>query len=51
MCHENGIAHLLAEVASAATTGKIERLHQALQRELLETHGPFESIGPRGPPS
>src|SRR5260370_4294284 len=25
-------------------TGKIERLHQTLQRELLDVHGPFDSI-------
>jgi hypothetical protein len=26
------------------TTGKIVRLHQTLQRELLDVHGPVESI-------
>jgi len=41
ICRENGITHLLTKVASPTTTGKIERLHQTLQRELLDVHGPF----------
>jgi transposase InsO family protein len=43
-CRENGITHRLTKIHSPTTTGKIERLHQTLQRELLEVHGPFESI-------
>jgi transposase InsO family protein len=44
ICRENGIAHRLTKIHSPTTTGKIERLHQTLQRELLEVHGPFASI-------
>jgi transposase InsO family protein len=44
ICRENGITHRLTRPRSPTTTGKIERLHQTLQRELLEPHGPFESI-------
>jgi transposase InsO family protein len=44
ICRENGIAHLLTKVASPTTTGKIERLHQTLQQELLDIHGPFETV-------
>jgi len=44
ICRENGITHRLTKIHSPTTTGKIERLHQTLQRELLEDHGPFESI-------
>lgn len=45
ICRENGITHRLTKVRSPTTTGKIERLHQTLQRELLDPHGPFETIG------
>ena len=41
---ENGITHRLTKVRSPTTTDKIERLHQTLQDELLDVHGPFESI-------
>ena len=44
ICRENGITQRLTKPASPTTTGKIERLHQSLQNELLEPHGPFESI-------
>jgi transposase InsO family protein len=44
ICRENGITHRLTKVRSPTTTGKIERLHQTLQRELLDVHGPFETI-------
>ena len=44
ICRENGITHRLTKVHSPTTTGKIERLHQTLQRELLDVHGPFENI-------
>jgi transposase InsO family protein len=44
ICRENGIAHRLTKVRSPTTTGKIERLHQTLQLELLDPHGPFETI-------
>jgi transposase InsO family protein len=44
ICRENGITHRLTKIHSPTTTGKIERLHQILQRELLDVCGPFESI-------
>jgi transposase InsO family protein len=44
ICRENGITHRLTKIHSPTTTGKIERLHQTLQRELLDVHGPFEGI-------
>jgi transposase InsO family protein/CBS domain-containing protein len=45
ICRENGIAHRLTQPASPTTTGKVERFHQTLRRELLDDCGPFESIG------
>jgi transposase InsO family protein len=44
ICRENGITHRLTKIHSPTTTGKIERLHQTLQRELLDVRGPFASI-------
>ncbi len=44
ICRENGITQRLTRPASPTTTGKIERLHQSLQIELLEPHRPFDSI-------
>jgi len=44
ICRENGITQRLTRPRSPTTTGKIERLHQSLQLELLEVHRPFESL-------
>jgi transposase InsO family protein len=44
ICRENGITQRLTKPRSPTTTGKIERWHQSLQLELLEVHGPFESL-------
>jgi transposase InsO family protein len=44
ICRENGITQRLTRPASPTTTGKIERLHQSLQNELLTEHSPFESL-------
>jgi transposase InsO family protein len=44
ICRENGINHLLTKPRSPTTTGKIERFHQSLQREMLTDHPPFESL-------
>jgi transposase InsO family protein len=44
ICRENGITRRLTKPRSPTTTGKIERLHQSLQLELLEVHGPFASL-------
>src|SRR5215470_1878192 len=41
---ENGITQRLTKPRSPTTTGKIERLHQTLQLELLNEHEPFDSI-------
>ncbi|MDQ0942781.1 transposase InsO family protein [Streptomyces sp. V1I1] len=44
ICRENGIAHRLTQPASPTTTGKVERFHQTLRRELLNDCGPFTSM-------
>ena len=44
ICRENGITQRLTKPRSPTTTGKIERLHQTLQLELLNEHEPFASI-------
>jgi transposase InsO family protein len=44
ICRGNGITQRLTRPAAPTTTGKIERLHQSLQIELLDDHGPFESL-------
>ena len=44
ICRENGITQRLTKPRSPTTTGKIERLHQTLQLELLSVHDPFASI-------
>ncbi len=44
ICRENGITQRLTRPRSPTTTGKIERLHQTLQLELLNIHEPFASI-------
>ncbi len=43
ICRENGITQRLTKPRST-TTGKIERLHQTLQRQLLNVHQPFDAI-------
>ena len=44
ICRENGITARRTKPRSPTTTGKIERLHQSLQDELLDVHGPFASL-------
>ncbi|WP_329550187.1 IS481 family transposase [Streptomyces sp. NBC_01356] len=44
ICRENGIAHRLTKPRSPTTTGKIERFHQTLRRELLDGCDPFEDL-------
>jgi Integrase core domain len=44
ICRHNGITHRLTQPASPTTTGKIERFHLTLRRELLDDHEPFESL-------
>ena len=44
LLRDNGIGHRLTKVRSPTTTGKVERFHQTLRRELLEPEGPFASL-------
>jgi transposase InsO family protein len=44
ICRDNGIVHRLTQPASPTTTGKVERFHQTLRRDLLADHGPFEDL-------
>ncbi|MFJ8114087.1 IS481 family transposase [Streptomyces sp. NPDC096132] len=44
ICRENGITHRLTRPRSPTTTGKIERFHQTLRRELLDGCNPFEDL-------
>jgi transposase InsO family protein len=44
ICRDNGIAHRLTQPASPTTTGKVERFHQTLRRELLDDHEPFPTL-------
>ncbi|MGW5328892.1 IS481 family transposase [Streptomyces sp. NPDC004014] len=44
ICRENGIAHRLTRPQSPTTTGKIERFHQTLRRELLDQRDPFVDL-------
>ena len=47
ICRDNGIVHRLTQPASPTTTGKIERFHQTLRRELLDRPRPVRR--PRRP--
>jgi transposase InsO family protein len=44
ICRRNGIVHRLTAPSSPTTTGKIERFHQTLRRELLDDARPFTSL-------
>jgi transposase InsO family protein len=44
ICRHNGITHRLTEPASPTTTGKVERFHLTLRRELLDHLGPFTFV-------
>jgi transposase InsO family protein len=44
ICRHNAITHRLTQPASPTTTGKIERFHLTLRRELLDDHQPYESL-------
>jgi transposase InsO family protein len=44
ICRENGITHRLTKPRSPTTTGKVERFHLSLRRELLDEHPPFASL-------
>ena len=44
ICRDNGIVHRLTQPATPTTTGKIERFHQTLRRDLLADHGTFADL-------
>jgi len=44
VCREHGITAKLTRPYSPTTTGKIERWHQTLRRELLDVSGPFADL-------
>ena len=44
ICRKNAITHRLTQPASPTTTGKIERFHLTLRRELLDDHEPYPSL-------
>ncbi|MEV0742878.1 IS481 family transposase [Streptomyces sp. NPDC050549] len=44
VCRENGVTAKLIRPYSPTTTGKIERWHQTLRRELLDVSGPFADL-------
>src|SRR3954452_17451610 len=44
ICRDNGIQHRLTAPASPTTTGKVERFHLTLRRELLDDAGVFEDL-------
>jgi transposase InsO family protein len=44
ICRRNGIAHRLTQPSSPTTTGKVERFHQTLRRELLDDARPFTGL-------
>src|SRR4029079_6654727 len=44
ICRDNGITARLTKRRSPTTTGKVERFHKTLRRELLDETGAFASI-------
>jgi transposase InsO family protein len=44
ICRDNGITHRLTQPRSPTTTGKIERFHGSLRRELLDDAAPFADL-------
>jgi transposase InsO family protein len=44
ICRDNGIVHRLTQPATPTTTGKIERFHQTLRRDLLADHDSFVDL-------
>ncbi|GIG17613.1 hypothetical protein Cme02nite_59450 [Catellatospora methionotrophica] len=44
ICRDNAITHRLTQPASPTTTGKVERFHQSLRRELLDHCGRFADV-------
>ena len=44
VCREHGITAKLTKPYSPTTTGKVERWHQTLRRDLLDVAGPFADL-------
>jgi transposase InsO family protein len=44
ICRENGIVHRLTQPAHPTTTGKVERFHGSLRRELLNHVSVFDDV-------
>jgi transposase InsO family protein len=44
ICRDNGIIHRLTQPRTPTTTGKIERFHGSLRRELLDDAAPFPDL-------
>jgi transposase InsO family protein len=44
ICRDNGIAHRLTQPRHPTTTGKVERFHGSLRRELLNDAVPFADL-------
>lgn len=44
ICRENGILQRFTKIRSPTTTGKVERFHKTIRRELLDHVAPFESL-------
>jgi len=49
ICRDNGIIHRLTQPRHPTTTGKIERFHGSLRRELLDDAVPFEDLAAAQP--
>jgi transposase InsO family protein len=44
ICRDNGITHRLTQPRSPTTTGKVERFHGSLRRELTDDAVPFADL-------
>src|SRR5215468_4427509 len=44
ICRDNGITHRLTQPRSPTTTGKVERFHGSLRRELVDDAVPFADL-------
>jgi transposase InsO family protein len=44
ICRHDAITQRLTKPRSPTTTGKVKRWHQSIQGELLDPHGPFDSL-------
>ena len=44
ICRDNGITHRLTQPRHPTTTGKVERFHGSLRRELTDDAVPFADL-------